>query len=121
MQLNAEDLVFAGQVLQLPMPRDVACATAQSDAQATTAGAGNVSLSCNGDDLAIAASGTVTWQGSLHNAVLDLRWRVQSQDRYQQEVNFLGALVGQAPNADGELSFRLYGPWQRLRTDTSGR
>ena len=37
-------------------------------------------------------------------------------DLYRQEVNFLGAPVGQAPNDDGELSFRLYGPWQRLRT-----
>ena len=117
-ELNAEELVFAGRVLQLPLQRDIACATLQSEAQAATAGVGNVSLSCSGDDLDIAATGTVTWQGSIHNAALDLdlRWQVRSQDLYRQEVDFLGALVGQEPNSDGELSFRLYGPWQRLRT-----
>ncbi len=115
-ELNAEELVFAGQVLQLPLQQDIACATAQSEAQAATADAGNVSLSCSGDDLDIAATGTVTWQGSVRNAALDLRWQVRSQDLYRQEVNFLGVLVGQEPNDDGELSFRLYGPWQRLRT-----
>ena len=115
-ELNAEELVFAGRVLQLPLQQDIACATAQSEAQASTADAGNVSLSCNGDDLDIAATGTVTWQRSVRNAVLDLRWQVRSQSLYRQEVNFLGVLVGQEPNDDGELSFRLYGPWQRLRT-----
>jgi type II secretion system protein N len=115
-ELRAEELVFAGQVLQLPLQQDIACATAQSEAQAATADAGNVSLSCSGDDLDIAASGTVTWQGSIRNAALDLRWQIRSQDLYRQEVNFLGALVGQEPNDDGELSFRLYGPWQRPRT-----
>lgn len=115
-ELNAEELVFAGQVLQLPLQQDIACATAQSEARAATADAGNVSLSCSGDDLDIAATGTVTWQGSVRNAALDLRWQVRSQSLYRQEVNFLGVLVGQEPNDDGELSFRLYGPWQRLRT-----
>lgn len=116
-ELNAEELVFAGRVLlQLPMQQDIACATAQGEAQAPTADAGNVSLSCNGDDLDIAATGTVTWQGSVRNAALDLRWQIRSQDLYRQEVNFLGALVGQEPSDDGELSFRLYGPWRRLRT-----
>ena len=115
-ELNAEELVFAGRVLQLPLQRDIACDTVQSEVQAPTAGAANVSLSCTGDDLDVNASGTVTWQGTIHNAVLDLRWQVQSQDLYRQEVNFLGALVGQQPNDDGELSFRLYGPWRRLRT-----
>ena len=115
-ELTAEELVFAGRVLQLPLQRDIVCATAQSNAEAATAGAANVSLSCNGDDLHVSATGTVTWRGSIHNAVLDLRWRVQSQDLYRQEVNFLGALVGQEPSDDGELSFRLYGPWRRLRS-----
>ena len=116
MELNVESLVFAGRVLQLPLQRDLACAAAQGDAEAESAGAGNVSLSCNGDDLGIAATGTVTWQDSIRNAALDLRWQVRSRDLYRQEVNFLGALVGQEPNDDGELSFRLYGPWRRLRT-----
>ena len=115
-ELNAEELVFAGRVLQLPLQRDIACATVQGEAQTETAGTGNVSLSCNGDDLHIGATGTVTWRDAIHNAVLDLRWQVRSQDLYRQEVNFLGALVGREPNADGELSFRLYGPWRRLRT-----
>ena len=115
-ELNAEELVFAGRVLQLPLQRDIACDTVQSEVQTPTAGAANVSLSCTGDDLDVNASGTVTWQGTIHNATLDLRWQVQSQDLYRQEVNFLGALVGQQPNDDGELSFRLYGPWRRLRT-----
>ena len=73
-------------------------------------------LACNGEDLDIGASGTVIWQNSIRNAVLDLRWRIRSQDLYRQEVNFLGALVGQEPSGDGELSFRLYGPWQRLKS-----
>ena len=120
-ELNVEQLVFAGRVLQLPMQRDVACAAAQGGAQAETAGAGNVSFSCNGDDLAIVGSGALTWRGTIQSAVLDLRWRVQSQDLYRQEVNFLGALVGQEPDDDGELSFRLYGPWQRLRAGTNAR
>ena len=115
-ELNAEGLVFAGQVLQLPLRQDIVCATAQSEVQAATANPSKVSLSCSGDDLDIGAAGTVTWQNSIRNAVLDLRWRVQSQSLYRQEVNFLGALVGQEPNDDGGLSFRLYGPWQRLRT-----
>lgn len=115
-ELNVEELAFAGRVLQLPLQRDITCATARSEAQIPTAGSGDVSLSCSGDDLDIDATGTVTWQGSIHNATLDLRWQVRSQNLYQQEVSFLGALVGQAPNDDGELSFRLYGPWQRLRT-----
>ena len=115
-ELNAADLVFAGRVLQLPLQRDLACATVRSEAQAPTAGNANVSLSCVGDDLDIAASGTVTWQGAIHNAALDLQWQVQSQDLYRQEVNFLGALVGQEPDDDGALSFRLYGPWQRMKT-----
>ena len=75
-----------------------------------------MSLSCRGDDLDISATGTVAWQGSIRSAALDLRWQVRSQNLYRQEVNFLGALVGQEPNDDGALSFRLYGPWQRLRT-----
>jgi type II secretion system protein N len=115
-ELNAAGLMFAGRVLQLPLQRDIACATAQSEAQAATAGNGNVSLACTGDDLDIAATGTLTWQGSVRNAALDLRWQVRSQSLYRQEVNFLGALVGQEPDEAGELSFRLYGPWQRLRT-----
>lgn len=115
-ELNAEELVFAGQALQLPLQRDIACATVRSEAQAATAGAGNVSLSCTGADLDIGATGAVIWQGSIRNAALDLRWQVRSQSLYRQEVDFLGALVGQAPDDDGELSFRLYGPWQRLRT-----
>lgn len=115
-ELNAEDLVFAGRGLQLPLQRDIACATLQSEAETETAGAGDVSLACNGEDLDIGASGTVIWQNSIRNAVLDLRWRIRSQDLYRQEVNFLGALVGQEPNGDGELSFRLYGPWQRLKS-----
>ena len=115
-ELNAADLVFAGRVLQLPLQRDLACATVRSEAQAPTAGNANVSLSCVGDDLDIAASGTVTWQGAIYNAALDLQWQVQSQDLYRQEVNFLGAVVGQEPNDDGALSFRLYGPWQRMKT-----
>ena len=115
-ELDVEELVFAGGVLQLPLQRDIACATMQGEAQAATAGAGNVSLSCRGDDLDISATGTVAWQGSIRSAALDLRWQVRSQNLYRQEVNFLGALVGQEPNDDGALSFRLYGPWQRLRT-----
>lgn len=115
-ELNAAQLVFAGRVLQLPLQRDIVCATAQSEAQVPAAGAGNVSLSCSGDDLDLSATGTVTWQGSLHNATLDLRWQVRSQDLHRQEVDFLGALVGQTPSDGGDLSFRLYGPWQRLRT-----
>ena len=115
-ELNATQLVFAGRVLQLPLQHDIVCATAQSEAQAPTAGTGDVSLSCSGDDLDIGATGTVTWQGSIRNAALDLRWQVRSENLYRQEVNFLGALVGQTPNDGGELSFRLYGPWQRLRT-----
>lgn len=115
-ELDVEELVFAGRVLQLPLQRDLACATMQGQAQAATAGAGNVSLSCRGDDLDISATGTVAWQGSVRSAALDLRWQVQSQNLYRQEVNFLGALVGQAPNADGQLSFRLYGPWRRLKS-----
>ena len=115
-ELNAAELVFAGRVLQLPLQRDITCATAQSEAQVPAAGTGNVSLSCSGDDLDIDATGTVTWQGSIRNVTLDLRWQVRSENLYRQEVNFLGALVGQEPSNDGELSFRLYGPWQRLRT-----
>ena len=115
-ELDVEELVFAGRVLQLPLQRDIACAAMQGEAQTATAGAGNVSLSCRGDDLDISATGTVAWQGSIRSAALDLRWQVQSQNLYRQEVNFLGALVGQEPNDDGDLSFRLYGPWQRLRT-----
>ena len=115
-ELDVEELVFAGQVLQLPLRRDIACATLQGEVQAATAGAGNVSLSCRGDDLDFSATGTVVWQGSVRSAALDLRWQVRSQNLYRQEVNFLGALVGQEPNDDGALSFRLYGPWQRLRT-----
>ena len=115
-ELNAEELVFAGRLLQLPLQRDIACAAAQSEAQAATAGAGNVSLSCQGDDLDMGATGTVTWHGSLRNATLDLHWQIRSQSLYRQEINLLGALVGQEPNDDGELVFRLYGPWQRLRS-----
>ena len=115
-ELDVEELVFAGRVLQLPLQRNIACAAAQGEAQMPAADTGDVSLSCRGDDLDIVASGTVTWQNSIRNAVLDLRWQLRSQSLYRQEVNFLGALVGQAPNADGQLSFRLYGPWQRLRT-----
>lgn len=114
-ELNAEELRFVGRVLQLPLQGDIVCAAAQGNAQAETTGTGNMSLSCTGDDLDIGASGTVTWQDSIRNAALDLRWQVRSQDLYRQEVNFLGALVGREPNDDGELSFRLYGPWQRLR------
>ena len=115
-ELDVEELVFAGRVLQLPLQRDIACTTMQGEAQAATAGAGNVSLSCRGDDLDFSATGTVAWQGSVRSAALDLRWQVRSQNLYRQEVNFLGALVGQAPNDDGELSFRLYGPWRRLKS-----
>ena len=120
-ELDVAGLVFAGGALQLPLQRDIACANMQGDAQAATAGAGNVSLSCRGDDLDISATGTVAWQGSIRSAALDLRWQVRSQSLYRQEVNFLGALVGQEPNDDGALSFRLYGPWQRLRTGAGGR
>ena len=120
-ELDVEELGFAGRVLQLPLQRDIACATVQGEAQAATAGAGNVSLACRGDDLDISATGTVAWQDSIRRAALDLRWQVRSQNLYRQEVNFLGALVGQEPDDDGALSFRLHGPWQRLRTGTGGR
>jgi type II secretion system protein N len=115
-ELRAEELVFAGRALQLPLQRDIACATAESDAQAASPGTGSVSLACTGDDLDIAATGTVTWQGSIRSAQLDWQWQVQSQTLYRQEVAFLGILVGQEPGEEGELSFRMYGPWQRLRT-----
>ena len=115
-ELRAEELVFAGRALQLPLQRDIACASAQGNAQAASPGAGNVSLACTGEDLDIAAAGSVTWQGSIRGAQLDWRWQVQSQTLYRQEVAFLAVLVGQEPGEEGELSFRLYGPWQRLRT-----
>ena len=115
-ELRAEELVFAGRALQLPLQRDIACASAQGDAQAASPGTGSVSLACTGEDLDIAASGTVKWQGSIHSAQLDWRWRLQSQTLYRQEVAFLAVLVGQEPGENGELSFRMHGPWQRLRT-----
>ena len=115
-ELRAQELVFAGRALQLPLQRDIACASAQGDAQVASPGTGSVSLACAGEDLDIAASGTVKWQGSIHSAQLDWRWRLQSQTLYRQEVAFLAVLVGQEPGENGELSFRMHGPWQRLRT-----
>ena len=117
-ELRAEELVFAGRVLQLPLQRDIACASAQSDAQAASPGTGSVSLACTGEDLDIAASGSVTWRGSVRSAQLDWRWQFQSQTLYRQEVAFLAVLVGQEPGENGELSFRMHGPWQRLRTSS---
>ena len=115
-ELRVQDLVFDGRALQLPVQRDIACAGAQGDAEAEAPGSGSVSLACSGEDLEITAAGTVTWRGSMRNAELDWRWRVQSQALYRQEVDFLAVLVGQQPGADGGISFRMYGPWQRLRT-----
>ena len=115
-ELRVEDLVFDGRALQLPVQRDIACASAQSDAQVESPGTGSVSLACSGDDLDITAAGTVTWRGSIRNAELDWRWQVRSQNLYRQEVAFLGVLVGQEPGEDGGISFRMHGPWQRLRT-----
>ena len=115
-ELRAADLVFDGGTLQLPLQREITCSSARSEAQAVSPGAGNVTLACSGDDLDIAATGTVTWRGSLRNAQLDWRWQVQSQTLYRQEVAFLAVLVGQEPGEDGGLSFRMYGPWRRLRT-----
>ena len=115
-ELNAQDLVFDGRAFQVPLQREIACASAQSDAQAASPGSGSVSLACSGDDLDIAAEGTVRWRGAIGNAELDWRWQVQSQTLYRQEVAFLAVLVGQEPDEDGKLSFRMYGPWQRLRT-----
>ena len=115
-ELRAEELVFAGRALQLPLQRDIACASAQGDAQAASPGTGSVALACSGEDLDIAATGTVKWQGSIRSAELDWRWRLQSQALYRQEVAFLAVLVGQEPGENGELSFRMHGPWRRLRT-----
>lgn len=116
LELRAEELVFDGRALQLPLQRDIACTSAQSDAQATSPGTGSVSLACSGDDLDITAAGTVTWKGSIRRAELDWRWQVRSQTLYRQEVAFLAVLVGEEPTEDGEISFRMYGPWRRLRT-----
>lgn len=115
-ELRGQELVFAGRVLQLPVQRDIACDSAQGDVQASTPDAGSVSLGCSGEDLEITADGSVTWQGSTRGPELELRWQVQSRALYRQEVAFLAVLVGQEPSEDGELSFRVYGPWQRLRT-----
>ena len=117
-ELRAQDLVFDGRALQLPVQRDIACAGAQADAEAEAPGSGSVSLACSGEDLDITAAGTVTWRGSVRNAELDWRWQVRSQTLYRQEVAFLAVLVGQEPGEDGGISFRMYGPWQRLRTSS---
>ena len=64
-----------------------------------------------------AATGTVAWRGLRFAAPPSTcAGRMRSQNLYRQEVNFLGALVGQELNDDGALSFRLYGPWQRLKS-----
>lgn len=99
----------------LQLQREVVCDTLQGEFKATSRQGGDVSLTCQGKDLAIGARGIVGWKDPLMDSQLNVRWQVRSDEAYKQEVELLAALVRKRLDRRGELSFRLQGPLRQLR------
>ena len=115
MTLQAQELVFAGQALQLPLQNEITCTTVESNVTMDAKQTGRVALTCQGDDLSIETTGTARWRRPLPTSHIDLRWQVSSENTYKTELDMLGAFLRLRPRRSGEYSFRTYGPLQRPR------
>jgi len=114
--LRVQPLALAGAPgWQLQLPREIACDILQGELKTTARQGSNVSLACQGKDLAIEARGTVGWKAPVTESQLNLRWQVRSEEAYKSELDLLAALIRKRPDRRGELSFRLQGPLRQLR------
>ena len=114
--LRVQPMALAGAPgWQLQLQHEIACDILQGELKTTSKQGGNVSLTCQGKDLAIEARGTVGWKAPLTDSQLNLRWLVRSEEAYKSELDLLAALVRKRLDRRGELSFRLQGPLRQLR------
>jgi type II secretion system protein N len=113
--LSLQSVAFAGQMLQLPLQRELACNTMKGSLTFDAQQASNVTLTCSGDDLAIESKGTVKWQRPLGRSQLNLNWQLRSETAYKQELDLLSSMVRPRSPRRGELSFRLHGALQQPR------
>jgi type II secretion system protein N len=115
LNLHLEPMVFIGnQTLQLPLPREVACNTVQTQLSMAPGQLQIGSFTCRGDDLLVQAKGTVRWQQPLATSTLDLQIEIRSENTYKQELEFIASLVRRRPTR-GTLVFRLRGTLQEPR------
>ena len=113
--LSLQSVAFAGQILQLPLQRELTCNTMKGSLTLDAQQASNVTLTCSGDDLAVETKGTVKWQRPLGRSQLNLNWQLRSETAYKQELDLLSTVVRPRSPRRGELSFRLYGFLQQPR------
>jgi len=114
--LRVQSMALAGVPgWRLQLQREIACDILQGELKTTSRQGGNVSLTCQGKDLAIEARGTVGWKAPVTESQLNLRWQVRSEEAYKSELELLAALIRKRPDRRGELSFRLQGPLRQLR------
>lgn len=116
LNLKAQPMVLQGsQGWQLPLQRDIACDTLKGEIKTPAQQAGNLSLTCQGKDLTVEATGTVGWNASFAESHINLRWKVLSVEAYKQELDLLGTFIRKRPDSSGALSFRLLGPLRQPR------
>lgn len=114
--LRVQPMALAGAPgWPLQLQREITCDILQGELKTTSRQGGNVSLTCQGKDLAIEARGTVGWKAPLTDSQLNVRWQVRSEEAYKSELDLLAALVRKRLDRRGELSFRLQGPLRQLR------
>ena len=114
--LRVQPMALAGAPgWQLQLQREIACDSLQGELKTTPKQGGNVSLTCQGKDLAIEARGTVGWKAPVMDSQLNVRWQVRSEEAYKSELDLLAVLVRKRLDRRGELSFRLQGPLRKLR------
>jgi type II secretion system protein N len=114
--LRVQPMALAGAPgWQVQLQHEIACDSLQGELKTTPKQGSNVSLTCQGKDLAIEARGTVGWKAPLTDSQLNVRWQVRSEEAYKSELDLLAALVRKRPDRRGELSFRLQGPLRQLR------
>jgi type II secretion system protein N len=113
--LRLDSVAFDGQSLQLPLPRTITCDSGQAQLELMPHQMQITSFSCQGNDLALQARGTVSLRQPLDRSVLNLRLQLQSETVYRQEIALLGELVNQRPDRQGLLRFSIRGTFQRPR------
>lgn len=113
--LRLDSMAFDGQALQLPLPQAITCDSVQAQLKMMPHQMQITSLSCQGNDLALRARGTVSLRQPLDRSVLNLRLQLQSETVYKQEIALLGNLINQRPDSHGLLRFSIRGTFQRPR------
>ncbi|MEE8300915.1 MAG: type II secretion system protein GspN [Candidatus Tectomicrobia bacterium] len=102
-------VLVGGKHPGLPLQRDLACDTLQSQIKMTAKQMQIVSFTCRGDDLSIQIRGTVNWRQPLQNSSLNLHLQLRSESAYKQELGLIATLVRRRPDRRGTLSFSIRG------------